>query len=399
MARICMVVFNYYPSDSRVRREAEALVDRGDEVDCICLQEKGHEKIKNLYGVRLFQLLKEKYQGTSTIRYLIKYFSFFCSAFLKISFLHLKKRYDIVQVHNMPDFMVFVVLIPKMLGAKVILDLHDLMPELYMSKFGADDASLWIRFITRIERWSIAFAHKVITVHQQDLGLLVKRGNPEEKLSSLLNVPDPKIFAPKTSPRHRVDHNFRLIYHGTVSKRYGLDVALRAMVLARKEIPDLEFHIIGGGDDLQRIVGLANESRLDGCVQFNRSVPIEQLPPLITQADVGIVPYLNDRFTRYVLPVKLLEYVVLGIPVIASRLETLEVYFDDKMLRYFQPGNEVELADHIVDLHCNPQKRERLVSNAGRFNETYNWQRQKILYFNLIDSMLSVSQKSFHSGS
>jgi glycosyltransferase involved in cell wall biosynthesis len=338
--------------------------------------------------------LKEKYQGTNTIRYLIKYFSFFCSAFLKISFLHLKKRYDIVQVHNMPDFMVFVVLIPKMLGAKVILDLHDLMPELYMSKFGADDASLWIRFITRIERWSIAFAHKVITVHQQDLGLLVKRGNPEEKLSSLLNVPDPKIFAPKTSPRHRVDHNFRLIYHGTVSKRYGLDVALRAMVLARKEIPDLEFHIIGSGDDLQRIVGLANESRLDGCVQFNKSVPIEQLPPLITQADVGIVPYLNDRFTRYVLPVKLLEYVVLGIPVIASRLETLEVYFDDKMLRYFQPGNEVELADHIVDLHCNPQKRERLVSNAGRFNETYNWQRQKILYFNLIDSMLPVKRVS-----
>jgi glycosyltransferase involved in cell wall biosynthesis len=394
MVRICMVIFNHYPSDARVRREAEALVDRGNEVDCICLQEKGQEKIDTLYGVRLFQLSIGKYQGTSRIHYLTKYFLFFCSAFLKISFLHLKKRYDIVQVHNMPDFMVFVALIPKMLGAKVILDMHDLMPELYMSKFGADDANLWIKFITRIERWSIAFAHKVITVHQQDLGLLVKRGNPEEKLSSLLNVPDPKIFAPKTSPRHRVDHSFRLIYHGTVSKRYGLDVALRAVALARKEIPDLEFHIIGRGDDLQRVVDLANESRLDGCVQFHKSVPIEQLPPLITQADVGIVPYLNDKYTQYVLPVKLLEYVALGIPVIASRLEALEVYFDEKMLRYFQPGNEVELADHIVDLHRNPQKRERLVSNAGRFNETYNWQRQKILYLNLIDSMLSVKRVS-----
>jgi glycosyltransferase involved in cell wall biosynthesis len=388
MAKICMVVYSYYPSDGRVRQEAEALVDRGDEVDCICLEENGQEKMESLCGVRLFELSTGKYQGSNAILYLTSYLLFFCAAFLKISFLHLKKRYDIVQIHTMPDFLVFAALIPKMLGAKVILDMHDLMPELYTSKFGIDDTNLWIRLIARIEKSSIAFADRAIAVHQQDLGLLLKRGNPEEKFITLLNVPDPKIFTQKPGPRPQVSHPFRVFYHGTIAKRSGIDVALRAMALARKEIPDLEFHIVGGGDNLQRIADLINELGLEGCVKINKTVPIDQLPTFIYQADVGIVPYLNDEFNRYVLPVKLMEYVALGLPVIASRLETLEIYFDDTMLRYFQPGNEAELADHIIDLYRNPQKREQLISRADKFNETYNWQRQKLLYFNLIDSLL-----------
>src|SRR5438477_7594002 len=190
MARICMVAFTYYASDPRVRREAEALAGRGDDVDCICLREPGQEKVGNLNGVRLFPLSIRRYRGASTIFYLTAYCLFFWSAFCELAVLHLKKRYDVVQVHTMPDFLVFVALIPKMLGAKVILDVHDLMPELYMSKFGVEETSWVIRFITWLERRSIAFAHRAIAVHNPHLEALIKHGNPKEKFDVLLNVPD-----------------------------------------------------------------------------------------------------------------------------------------------------------------------------------------------------------------
>jgi glycosyltransferase involved in cell wall biosynthesis len=278
-----------------------------------------------------------------------------------------------------------------MLGAKVILDVHDLMPELYMSKFRMDDTKRLIRFITWIEKRSIDFAHKAIAVHKPQLDILLKHGNSEEKFIILLNVPDPKIFVSHNNVEPVFNKKFRLIYHGTIAMRHGIDVALHAIAQALKEIPHLEFQIVGEGDDLERVVAMANGLKLSNCVQFSdKAIPLDLIPSMIDQADVGIVPMLNDQFTRHTLPVKLLEYVLMGKPVIASRIEGLEAYFDDTMISYFKPGDTVDLADRIVDLYRHPEKARQFVSNSNRFNEEFNWQSQKKLYYNLIDSLLQA---------
>jgi glycosyltransferase involved in cell wall biosynthesis len=389
MAKICMVAFTQYLMDNRVRREAEALVDRGDEVDVICFGKDGEKKVETINGVSLFRISVMRYKGTSAVRYLASYALFFIAAFLKISFLHLRKRYDVIQVHTMPDFMVFVAVIPKILGAKVILDVHDLMPELFMSKFGEGRIKWMISLVTYVEKRSIAFAHKAIAVSKPHLNALLEHGNPEVKFITLLNVPDPKIFGPGQKAEPVSNNRFRLIYHGTVSERYGLDVAIRAVSLARKEIPRLEFQIVGDGDDRQRIAAMINELKLSDCVEISKKyVPIDLIPSIIEQANVGIVPILNDQFTRCTLPVKVLEYVLLEKPVIASRIEGLEFYFNDSMVLYFRPGDEVELANRILEVYRNPQKVEQLVSNANRFNKEFNWDTQKKIYYGLIDSLV-----------
>ncbi len=389
MARICMLAFTQYLSDSRVRREAEALTGRGDEVDFIGLIEPLHDNVRICNGVRIYPISVVRYRGKSILAYLFKYLNFFVKAFFLIAYLFHKRRYEIVQVHTMPDFMAFAALIPRMLGAKIILDVHELMPELYMSKFGLSEHHFLIRFVTLIERLSIAFAHKAIAVHVPHRDALVRHGSPKDKFSVLLNLPDPAIFSRSENRRHNVDGKFRLVYHGTISPRHGLEVAFRAIGLAKKHIPGLEFYVIGEGDDREQLLERLDELELNDCIKFSRGrVPLKKLPALIEQADLGIVPISYDPFTKYMLPVKLMEYLKLGIPVVVARTRTIETYFDDTMVRYFGPGNAKELANHIVDLYKNEHKRELLVSNSERFNRAFSWNDQKETYYSLIDSLV-----------
>ena len=385
MAHVCMVVFNEYSSDPRVRREAEALIERGDTVDCVCLDKK---KAKSLGGVRLYAT-SGKYRGLKRAGHLAAYFRFFCFAFLKVSILHLRRPFDIAQVHTGPDFLVFTTLVPKLLGAKIILDVHDLMPEMYMAKFGVDYRNWMVRFIIWIEKISVAFADKTIAVHEPHLSILAKHGNPREKFSVLLNLPDHRIFVQRSSVNPK-QKPFRLIYHGTIpdNDRAGLEIALRAVARVRNEIPSLEFQIIGGGTGMARLYRWAAELNLTSCVQFIAPVPVEQLPGILLEASVGIIPYAADTFTHYVLPTKLLEYVALGIPAIVSRLRAIEAYFDEGMVGYFEPGNETELANQILSFYRDPVMAASVALKAGRFTETYNWQHHREVYFTLVDSLL-----------
>jgi glycosyltransferase involved in cell wall biosynthesis len=378
-----MVVFNDYVWDPRVRREAEALVERGDSVNCICLS---REHIINLHGVQLFYLSGTKYRGASRLPLVFQYIRFFCYAFFKVAIEHLRSPYDVVQVHTMPDFLIFTALIPKLLGAKVVLDVHDLMPELYMAKYGAGPRSWMVRFITWMELRSVSFANRAIAVHKPHLDALAEHGNDPDKFSILLNVPDHRIFKRHGRPPQQ-GGKFRLIYHGTLPRRAGLDVAIRAVAHARKEIPNLHFLIIGSGDAREKLVRLVTDLDLTGCVEFMPAMRVEELPALISQTDLGIVPYMADAFTRYVLPTKLLEYAAVGIPAICSRLSTVEAYFDSSMVAFFEPGDEVELAGEIVRMHRNPALRQALAARAGRFTELYNWPEQRKVYYQLVDSL------------
>jgi len=344
--------------------------------------------------MRLFFSPAEKYNGSRLLPHLLSNLHFFCFAFAKACFLHLKKPYDVVQVHTMPDFLVFAALIPKLLGAKVILDVHDLMPEVYMTKFGSGYDHWLVRFIMWIERRSVAFAHSAICVHQPHLDVLVRHGNPREKFQIVLNVPDDKIFV-RRELRTQSQQDFRLIYYGSIPKRAGLDIALKAIQCARREIPNLKFTIIGDqGDGFQHLGSLVRQLDLTDCVEFIPRVDVRELPAKIAQATVSLIPYTADAFTRYVLPTKLLECAVLGVPVIVSCLFTIESYFDDEMVAYVRPGDHMDLANQIVRLYRNPDIAARLALNARRFSESYSWQGQKAVYYGVVDSLIPNRQSA-----
>lgn len=390
MARICMVAYTHYPTDSRVRREAEALVERGDTVDFICLGSEKDRKSELYNGVELIKIYINRYRGSNTVMYMASYLQFFLVATLKLVRLQLRNRYQIIQIHTMPDFMVFVAIIPKLLGAKVLLDVHDLMPELYQSKFGFADKHPLIRFITWIERISVKFADRALAVHKTHLEALCGHGNPFEKFTIVLNLPDMKIFSIKANYQPEKKSDFEMIYHGTVSERHGLEIAIRAIATLQGKVQGLKLKIIGDGDGIPRLIELVSELNLHEYVEINKGmIPLDELVPKIQTADAGIVPILFDDFTKYMLPVKLLEYVALKKPVICSKTETIEAYFDDSMVQYFSPGNIDELADSIYSLYKDVNRRVELVANAEKFNQEYNWTSQKQTYYLLIDNLIA----------
>jgi glycosyltransferase involved in cell wall biosynthesis len=387
MTYICMVAYATH-TDERIRREAESLVARGDSVDYICLGDEQHMAPEFQHGVRIIQITVSRYQGSSILSYIASYIQFFLKASIKLAYLQLKNSYDVVQVHTMPDFMVFAAAIPKLLGAKIVLDIHDLMPELFQSKFGFSDKHPSIRFITWIERISVRFADRAIAVHKPHLEALCRHGNPCDKFSILLNVPDMRMFPLDERLPIIPNSSFDLIYHGTVSRRHGLEVAIRAISALKGKIKNLKLSVIGAGDDMDRLSKLVDELDLREHVSITSTwMPIEQLGPIIRRANVGVVPILADEFTRYMLPVKLLEYVGLSIPVICSRTPTIEAYFDDSMVQYTSPGSVNELATGILYLYENPDRRAELKSNSSKFNLEYNWEKQKQAYYELIDHL------------
>jgi len=133
--KVCMVGYTI-SWDPRPRREAKALIARGDEVDFICLRRSGEKRHETIKGVNVNRLPIKKHQGSSILSHIFGYLSFFILAFFNLNILYFEKKYRIIHIHTLPDFLVFVALIPKLFGAKVILDMHDPMPELYAAKFG-----------------------------------------------------------------------------------------------------------------------------------------------------------------------------------------------------------------------------------------------------------------------
>ena len=380
--RHLMIVHNHWP-DPRVEREARALVADGIEVDVLCARDPYNSPDSQFPGIDVQRLPVWRRRGRGPALQLLEYLAFLSLAMFHATRRHGRRHYRTVQVHTPPDFLVFSALLVKLAGVKVILDLHDLMPEFYASRFGGSLSSLPVRLIAWQEKVAASFADRVITVTDTWRRTLETRGVPADKLSVLMNLPDPAIYGP-TVAAPRADGPFTLVYHGTLTERYGLDVALRAVALARQELP-LNLIIHGHGDLAESLPGLAAELGVADHVEFStKRLPSEELPALLRRADAAVVPYRRDIFTDGILPTKLMEYVALGIPTIVSRTPVVEEYFDDSMVR-FVPADDVEaLAAAMVELGRDPARRAEIARNAASFSERHSWPRTAAEYVGMV---------------
>jgi glycosyltransferase involved in cell wall biosynthesis len=385
MKKICMVAYTNYLTDARPRREAETLVRRGDQVDFVALADDGSTPIENVNGVRLLRLRQHRYRGSSGLSYAFAYIRFLIAASLRVLRLFQRERYDIIYVHTMPDILVLAGLIPKRLGAKIVLNIHDMMPELYMSKFGISKEHWLIRLLVLQEQASILLADKVICVHHPHRDVLVDRGAPFGKITVLPNVPDPRIMG-STASITQVSGAFRIVYHGTIARRLGLDLAVEAFEKVAASCPGAQLEIFGDGDAAESLQSQIAASSISGRVCFSRKMfRVESIAEMIQGAAVGIVPNRRDAATEYMLPVKLLEYVHLGIPVIAPRLRAIQYYFHENQVAYYEPGNVEDLAACIERLYRNSAERESLARQAAVFAQKFNWDSLKHDLYNIVD--------------
>lgn len=393
--RHCMVVHAYYPlGETRVEREAAALIDRGYEVDILCLRRPGSEPEERHRSARVYRL-PVKLNKDSLPRQFLSYLHFFIVAAFKLAQLHRRQPYDTVQVHNLPDFLVFCALVPKLQGVPILLDLHDLMPEFYAGRFGQGKDAFLTKLIRWQERMACRFADHVITVSDHWRQTLIQRGVPAQKCSVVMNVAEERIFQPPDDPDAYLpqDGEFRMIYHGAIVPRYGLDLVLEAMAQIQHEIPKIHFTILGGGEYMATLRRMTEELGLTDHVTFEKGRTADKLPAIIRTANLGVVAYRNDVFTDSLLPTKLMEYAAMALPAIAARTTAIEATFSNTMVEFFEPGDVDGLARCMQRLHNSPERLAELARGSDRFNQRYNWLKLGAEYAATVERLGSDSAK------
>ncbi|HEY6394983.1 MAG TPA: glycosyltransferase family 4 protein [Candidatus Binataceae bacterium] len=385
MARVLIIAYTTYIHDGRVKRHAEALAQRGDQVDVISLATEGEAETS---GVNVIGLEMPRYRGASRTSYLRSYLRFFAKASAQAFRLSLKQRYDVVIVCTMPDAAVVCAILPRLLGSKVVLDVHDTMPELYQDKFGGTRGAVGARLLMAEERLSAWCADRVLAVHDLHRERLEEAGVPSQKIRVVMNSPDPRIFQTHSNGNSVQRPAFMLACHGTITHRLGLDLAIEAIDRLKTQLPDLHLSVIGSGDYLEQARAMVERLKLGSRITFRDPVPVEKLPALLQSADAGVVPNRPTSASHLMLPVKLLEYATLEIPVIAARLRTIEHYFGGGAVLFFEPEDSADLARAIEQLYRQPALRAQLARCARETLDELSWPLQRALYYRAIDSLL-----------
>lgn len=386
MKTACMLAYSFYESDNRVRRYAETLVRRGYRVDAVALRKAGQPRYESLNGVRVCRIQNRIRNERNKFSYIYRLLKFFVNSVLFISKQHLHRRYDLIHVHSVPDFEVFATFLAKMTGARVILDIHDIVPEFYASKFKVSKNSVAFRALIMVEKASIAFSDHVIIANHIWEKTLTARSVKQEKCTTMLNYPDLSIFYKR--PRTRNDDKFIVIYPGSINWHQGVDIAVRAFALIKYHAPEAEFHIYGDGPMRAEIQKLITELGVQDRVFLRGSLPSEQIAAVMANADLGVVPKRNDSFGGDAFSTKILEFMALGVPVVVAATRIDRYYFDDSIVKFFEPENERELARAIKELLRSKEIRERFVSNAMAFIANYTWDNKEMDYLSLVDNIV-----------
>jgi len=379
-------------NDPRVRREAEAIANIGYEVDIICTaMDKGENKVGKFGSITFYKIIvKKRYEGL--IKSSFHYFHFFVLAFLRLQYLSLKKGYDLIQVHNMPEFHVFMTFFQKIAGIPIVLDLHDLTPELFECKWGDKKKSLLINTVRLIEKLSCRFADKLITVSDVCKEILVDRGVPPDKITLVLNTPNQKIFQYDTEREFKIINNgAKLIYHGTVAERMGLHIAVEAMKYLNEKIPGSILTIYGHYDRTYKMYleKFIRKLSMEDNVFLNGEYPQEVIYGFIKESDFGIIPYLDNIYMNLCLSTKMFEYNASLLPVVSSRLKSPALVFRDDSIAYTEPGNAHDTANKLINLCFDPVKRNTLATNAYSVLQSISGKIMSERYIKLIDSTIN----------
>ena len=387
---VAMLTHSYYEEDPRVRREAEAIVAAGRPVDVFALRRPGDLATETIDGVTVRRLGVQRHQGAGLGTYLREYLAFLVRSGWALTRAHPRRRYALVQVHTLPDFLVFAALPLRLTRVPVILDLHEAMPEFFRSRFHGRAGQVGYALLRAQERAATAFASAVLTVNDALGDRLVGLGVPAAKLTVIPNAPSLTRFDPARHPTRpfMADGTLRLVYAGALSPIYELDVVLEAISRLAQTRPGLPVCLELYGRDFaevplrDRAVALGIADR----VVFHGRVPIEAVPAAIAAADVGLAPTRRSPFTDFSLSTKAYEYAAMGRTVVASRLPMVERIFGDDVVTY-EPGDPDDLARALLRLVDEPDVREaRLVAALARVRELA-WERESTRYLALVEAL------------
>ncbi len=386
-----MIVHAYYEEDSRVRREAESLVARGWPVEVFALRRPEDPAEGTVEGVRVHRLNVQRHQGAGLMTYLREYLAFLARSAWAVTRAHRRRRFGLVEVHTLPDFLVFAGLPLRLMGVPLVLDLHEAMPEFFRARFPGRLAGPGYRLLLLQERLACAVADAVITVNEMLGERLVAQGVRSDRIHVIRNSPALARFDPAAYPARAfmADGTLRLVYAGALSPIYELDVVIEAIARLATSRPALPIVLECYGRDFGE-VPLADQAAALGVsdrVRLHGRVPLEDVPRAIAGTDIGIGSTRRSAMTAFSLSTKLFEYAAMGKPVIASRLPMVERTFPPDEIATYEPGDAADLAAAIVRLVDDPAERAARVRRTLVRVASTAWEHEGARYVALIEAL------------
>jgi glycosyltransferase involved in cell wall biosynthesis len=382
-----MVAYTFYETDNRVRRYAETLAKRGDHVDAFVLRRPGQKPYDVIRGVHIFRIQTRVVDETGPFTYLLKLLAFLIRSTAILTRRHLRSPYDLIHVHSVPDFEVFCTLIPRIMGAKVILDIHDIVPELYASKFGISSTSIPFRLLLLMEWLSIRYSHHVIVANHLWHERLVARSARPEASSTILNYPDPSIFRERAHQKSESPRKFLLFYPGTLSWHQGVDLLIAAVARIRTMAPELRLMIVGDGPERQRLESLIAAEGLGDIVTIGGGISMEQVAEIMGRAGLGVEPKRKQTFGNEALSTKIFEFMAMGVPVLASDTIINRRYFGEGSVGLFTSDDIDDLASAILRLMRDASLRSLLRERGLEYIRQNNWDVKSGEYLQLVDGL------------
>jgi len=396
--RVCMLTYSFYQYDTRVQQYVNALRKRGDTVDVIALRAEGQSKFEIVDGANIYGIQPRVRDERGPLAYLLRVARFFFHSALMISQRHVANPYQLIHIHSVPDFLVFAGLIPKLYGVPVILDIHDILPEFYSTKFDAAPDSLVFKLLLLVERASARFATHVIIANHLWHERLISRSVRAGKCTPIRNYPDPGTFVVR--PKEGSNEKFIVMYPGTLNSHQGLDIAIKAFARIKDQLPAAEFHVYGEGPMKTQLVALAAGLGLNGSVSFKDLVPVGQIARLMADSDLAVVPKrASSPFGTEAASTKVFEFLALGVPVIVSRTKIDSFYFNDSTVKFFESEDVEDLAQCMLKLAFDPLLRSWFARNGLEYTQQNSWDVKQHDYFRLVDSMVEENVRPRHDPS
>ena len=390
--KICMLAYSNYTNDNRVRRYAETLAKRGDRVDVIALGgtpfQQSEEQVN---GITVYRIQNREYNERSKWTYALRLLRFLGRSSVSLARLHARNRYDVIHIHNMPDFLVFAAWYPKLTGAKLILDIHDIVPELFASKFKTRLKTAYVRLLKAVERISARFVDHVIVSNHLWYDTLTARSVNERNCSVIVNHVDTGVFSQQA--RTRDDGKFVVLFPGTFQWHQGLDIAIEAFAYFKRKVPNAEFHLYGGSNASVKaeLHALVRRLDLEESVKFCGAVSLDRIASVIANADLGVVPKRADSFGNEAYSTKIMEFMSQGVPVVASRTRIDTLYFEEGVVHFFRSGDSQAMAQAMLDVVNDKDLRDSLIARGYEYVERNGWDQKKKEYLALIDFLSTES--------
>jgi glycosyltransferase involved in cell wall biosynthesis len=391
--RILMLVENHYPQDTRVRNEASLLTGAGYRVSVICLKKPGQSSFELIDGVRVYRLPRlELFKKTpspnpgwaealvlklkSFLGYVVEYFYFTSACFIVASYLLVRHGFDVIHAHNPPDTL-FLVAIPfKLLGKKFVFDHHDLCPELYRSRYSAPEGPFTL--LLGIFEWcSLKLADITIATNESYKQIQVQRaGKDPRKIFVVRNGPNKlRMAAAAPSPRLKALNKKILCYVGSLNPQDGVDYLLRSLKYLFQDLKRSDFHcvIMGTGDSLQDLRGLADKLQLNGTVNLTGFISDEELQANLAAADICVDPDPSSPLNDVSTWIKIMEYMANAKPIVTFDLKETRFSAQDSAL-YVKPNDEAGFAQAIASLMDEPERRKQMGDfGRRRVEENLQW--------------------------